>query len=164
MESIDHHARSRPSGSFCRNTVSVLPEQASASLRSAGGAFDQGSGSCGACVSRKSRRRSRSICQRKAGANGYIDGAISGRRRTGRCAVVRRLSKRVHRALTTALADAAGPTLGDMEFVALVLYSAMAGATRAGLEAGAPPKMVVRLHEELLVLCQEYAAKSVGSS
>ena len=79
-------------------------------------------------------------------------------------AVVRRLSKRVHRALTAALADAAGTTLGDMEFVALVLYSAMAGATRAVLEAGAPPKMVVRLHEELLVLCQGYAAKSVGSS
>jgi tetracycline repressor-like protein len=79
-------------------------------------------------------------------------------------AVVRRLSKRVHRALTAALADAAGPTLGDMEFVALMLYSAMAGATRAVLEAGAPPKMVIRLHEELLVLCQGYAAKSVGSS
>jgi hypothetical protein len=79
-------------------------------------------------------------------------------------AVVRRLSKCVHRALTTALADAAGPTLGDMEFVALMLYSAMAGATRAVLEAGAPPKMVIRLHNELLVLCQGYAAKSVGSS
>jgi hypothetical protein len=81
-----------PSGSFCRNTVSVPPEQASAPLRSAGGAFDQGSGSGGACVARKSRRRSevagggpgRSIAQRKAGANGYIDGAICGRRRTGR--------------------------------------------------------------------------------
>ena len=43
-------------------------------------------------------------------------------------AVVRRLSKRVHRALTAALADAAGTTLGDMEFVALMLYSGMAGA------------------------------------
>ena len=53
-----------------------------------------------------------------------------------------------------ALADAAGTTLGDMEFVALMLYSGMAGATRAVLEAGAPPKMVVRLHKELLVLCQ----------
>jgi len=40
-------------------------------------------------------------------------------------AVVRRLSKRVHRALTAALADAAGTTLGDMEFVALMLYSGM---------------------------------------
>ena len=50
-----------------------------------------------------------------------------------------------------------------MEFVALVLYSATAGATRVVLEAGAP-KIVVCLHEELLVLCQGYAVKSVGSS
>ena len=79
-------------------------------------------------------------------------------------AVVRRLSKRVHRALTAALAESAGATLGDMEFVALMFYSAMAGATRAVLEAGAPAKMVVRLREELLVLCQGYAAKSVRLS
>jgi AcrR family transcriptional regulator len=36
-------------------------------------------------------------------------------------AIVRRLSKRVHRALTAALAEAAGATLGEMEFVALIL-------------------------------------------
>jgi hypothetical protein len=45
--------------------------------------------------------------------------------------VVRRLSKRIHRALSVALAEAAGATLDDMEFVALMFYSAMAGATRA---------------------------------
>jgi len=78
-------------------------------------------------------------------------------------AVVRKLSKRLHRALTAALAEAAGATLDDMEFVALMVYSAMAGATRAVLEAGAPAKMVVRLREELLVLCQGYAAKSARS-
>jgi Tetracyclin repressor-like, C-terminal domain len=76
-------------------------------------------------------------------------------------AVVQRLSKRIHRALTAELAEAAGATFDDMEFVALMFYSAMAGATRAVLEAGAPAKMVVRLREELLVLCQGYAAKSV---
>jgi hypothetical protein len=78
--------------------------------------------------------------------------------------VVRRLSKRVHRALTAALAEAADATLDDMEFVALMFYSAMAGATRAVLEAGAPAQMVVRLREELPVLCQGYVAKSVRSS
>ena len=78
--------------------------------------------------------------------------------------VVRSLSKRVHRILTAALAEGAGATLDDMEFVALMFYSAMAGATRAVLEAGAPAKMVVRLREELLELCQGYAAKSVRSS
>jgi hypothetical protein len=54
--------------------------------------------------------------------------------------------------------------VGDTEFVALKLYSPMAGAIRVVLEAGAPGKMVVRLREELLVLCQEYAAKSVQSN
>jgi AcrR family transcriptional regulator len=76
-------------------------------------------------------------------------------------AIVRRLSKRVHRALTAALAEATSTAVEDMEFVAVMFYSAMAGATRAVLEAGAPAKMVVRLREELLVLCQGYAAKSV---
>jgi hypothetical protein len=51
-----------------------------------------------------------------------------------------------------------------MEFVALMLYSAMAGATRAVLEAGASAKMVVRLREELPALCQGYAAKSLRSN
>jgi len=50
-------------------------------------------------------------------------------------AVVRRVSKRAHRALTAALAEAAGATMAEMDFVALILYSAMAGATRAVLEA-----------------------------
>lgn len=79
-------------------------------------------------------------------------------------AVVRRVSKRGQRALTAALAEAAGVTVGEIEFVALTLYSAMAGAIRAVLEAGAPAKMVVRLRGELLVLCQGYAAKSVRSN
>src|SRR6266481_1777088 len=39
-------------------------------------------------------------------------------------AIVRRLSKRVHRALTTALAEAAGATVEDMEVVSLMFYSA----------------------------------------
>jgi hypothetical protein len=79
-------------------------------------------------------------------------------------AIVRKLSKRVHRTLTAALAEAADATLGEMEFVALMLYSAMVGATCAVLEAGAAAKMVAQLREELLVLCQAYAAKSVRST
>jgi hypothetical protein len=37
---------------------------------------------------------------------------------------------------------------------------AMAGAIRAVLEAGAPPQIVVRVREELLVLCQEYVRRN----
>ena len=54
--------------------------------------------------------------------------------------------------------------MDDMEFVDLMFYSALAGATRAMLEARAPKRLVVRLREELLVLCQGYAAKSVRLS
>jgi len=36
--------------------------------------------------------------------------------------------------------------------------SAIAGATRAVLESGARGKMVVRLHDELLMLCQGHEA------
>jgi hypothetical protein len=79
-------------------------------------------------------------------------------------AIARRFSKGVHRALTAALAEATSATWGEMEFVALILYSAIAGATLSVLEAGASEKMVVRLREELLVLCQAYAAKSVRSN
>ena len=54
--------------------------------------------------------------------------------------------------------------MDDMEFVALMFYSAMAGATRAVLEAGRPAKMVVQFREELLVLCSGYVEKSARSS
>jgi hypothetical protein len=58
-----------------------------------------------------------------------------------------------NRALTAALAEATSATRGEMEFVAAILYSAIAGATRSVLEAGASEKMVVRLREDLLVRC-----------
>jgi hypothetical protein len=48
-----------------------------------------------------------------------------------------------------------------MEFVDLMFYSALAGATRGMLEARAPKRLVVRLREELLMPCQGYAAKSL---
>lgn len=79
----------------------------------------------------------------------------------GVAGVVQRVSRRGQQALTAALAEASGVGTSDIEFVALMMYSAMAGTTRAVLEAGAPPKMVARLREELQVLCQAYAAKAV---
>jgi hypothetical protein len=53
--------------------------------------------------------------------------------------------------------------LDDIEFVGLMFHSALAGATRAVLEAGALKRLVVRLREELLMPCQGYAAKSLRS-
>jgi Tetracyclin repressor-like, C-terminal domain len=92
-----------------------------------------------------------------------LDGAYAAASEPEGATVVRRLSKRVHRALTVALAEAAGATLDDMEFVALMFYPAMAGATRAVLEADAPAKLVVRLREELLVLRSGYVETSALS-
>ena len=74
-------------------------------------------------------------------------------------AVVRRLSKRVHRALTVALAEAAGTTLVDMEFCST---NVLLGDGRS--DNARYWKLAVRLREELLVLCQGYTAKSVRSS
>jgi AcrR family transcriptional regulator len=77
--------------------------------------------------------------------------------------LVRRISKRLHRALTLALSEATKTTVDEIEFVALMIYSAIAGATRAVLEAGAPAKMVAQLHAQLPILCQAYAARAMRS-
>jgi hypothetical protein len=42
------------------------------------------------------------------------------------------------------------------EFAIQMMFAAMAGATRAVLEAGAAPGMVQQLREHLVVLCQSY--------
>lgn len=78
--------------------------------------------------------------------------------------VVQRVSKRGQHALAVALAEASGLTTAEVSFAALMMHAAMAGATRAVLEAGAPPKMVARLREELQLLCQAYATKAVRST
>src|SRR5437879_12709712 len=72
--------------------ASVLSQQASSPLSGAGGTFDQGCGSGGACVSRKSQRcgegaggsGGRSVCEREAGAHRCIDRATRGGCGTGR--------------------------------------------------------------------------------
>ena len=79
----------------------------------------------------------------------------------GGTAVVQRVSKRAKQAFAAALAEASGRNISDIEFVALMLYAAMAGATRAVLEAGASPRMVSRLRKELQVLCQAYVATAL---
>jgi len=79
----------------------------------------------------------------------------------GSAEIVKHVSRRAKQVFTAALAEASGLPPVEIEFVALMLYSAMAGAIRAVLEAGAPPKMVARLREELQSLCQSYAAKAI---
>jgi AcrR family transcriptional regulator len=79
----------------------------------------------------------------------------------GSSAIVQHVSRRGRLAFTAALAESSGRAVSEIEFVALMIVSAMTGATRAVLEAGSTPKMTARHREELPVLCQAYAAKAI---
>jgi AcrR family transcriptional regulator len=82
----------------------------------------------------------------------------------GGAAVVRKITKRGSAALVKMLKGAPGVMFEDAEFTAMMLFAAMAGSTRAVLEAGAPPKMVRMLRRELVMLCRAYlrgAAKKI---
>lgn len=71
-------------------------------------------------------------------------------------AIVRRTVERSRRALAEMIASAPDLTLPPDEFAIEVLYAAMAGATRSMLEAGAPPDIVLKLRDNLTILCQAY--------
>jgi AcrR family transcriptional regulator len=83
----------------------------------------------------------------------------------GGAAVVRKITKRSQTALVMALQAAPSVIFEDAAFTAMMLSAAMAGSTRAVLEAGAPPRMVRQLRRELVVLCCGYlkgAAKKIA--
>jgi hypothetical protein len=67
-------------------------------------------------------------------------------------ALVNKMGKRARVAVTSMLATAADAQFSDLPFTSLMLFSAMGGATRAVLEAGASPKMVRSLREHLVLL------------
>ena len=73
---------------------------------------------------------------------------------TGReaTALVNKVGKRARVALASMLATASDAHFADLPFTTLMLYSAMGGATRAVLEAGASPKMARLLREQLVLL------------
>ena len=71
-------------------------------------------------------------------------------------AVVRSMTKRGRTALVRMLESAPGICFDEVQFTATMLFSAMAGSTRAVLEAGASPKLVRLLRRELLILCRGY--------
>jgi hypothetical protein len=77
-------------------------------------------------------------------------------------ALVARLAKRARSAMSTMLRTA--PEIGsqDVDFPVLMLMSAMAGATRAVLMAGAPPLMVRSLRKHLILLSLAYLKVSIG--
>jgi AcrR family transcriptional regulator len=73
---------------------------------------------------------------------------------TGRkaTALVNKVGKRAQVALASMLASASDAQFSDLPFTSLMLYSAIGGATRAVLEAGASAKMVRSLREQLVLL------------
>ena len=70
--------------------------------------------------------------------------------------LVQGVKRRSVAALAKMLATARDARFVDVAAVAETLYGAMVGAVRATLEAGASPKMVKSLREQLVVLCAAY--------
>jgi len=73
-------------------------------------------------------------------------------------ALVRRSALRSQIAFGTALATAPDVVLRQETFLVQMLFSAMSGATRSVLEAGASRAMVRNLRDHLVMLCQSYLA------
>jgi AcrR family transcriptional regulator len=70
--------------------------------------------------------------------------------------LVRRTEERSRKALEGMIKTAPDVAGKPEPFAIQMMYSAMAGATRNVLEAGAPPVMVRKLREHLVLLCQCY--------
>jgi AcrR family transcriptional regulator len=75
-------------------------------------------------------------------------------------ALVRRNGKRARKALTGLLETAPERQFENVQFTAMMMFAAMANATRAVLESGASLRMVRMLRRELVLLCHGYLAGS----
>ena len=73
-------------------------------------------------------------------------------------ALLKRTGERSRKALERMIKTAPDLPSAPEPFAIAMMYSAMAGATRSVLEAGASPTMVRKLREHLIVLCQSYMA------
>jgi AcrR family transcriptional regulator len=71
-------------------------------------------------------------------------------------ALVRRTSARAQKALESAFRATPKALPHHSEFATQMMFAAMAGTTRAVLEAGASPAMVQQLRVHLVLLCQSY--------
>ncbi len=67
-----------------------------------------------------------------------------------------KVEKRARVAIASMLATAPNTKFADLPFTSLMLISAMGGATRAVLEAGASPRMVRLLRKQLVLLCRGF--------
>jgi AcrR family transcriptional regulator len=69
---------------------------------------------------------------------------------------VQRTGERSRKALAAMLQTAPDAAALQQDFAIQMMFAAMAGATRAVLEAGAAPHMVRQLRDHLVLLCQSY--------
>ena len=74
--------------------------------------------------------------------------------------IMGKLRKRSTRALVTMLQTAPGVEFHDPEATVLVLYSAMAGAARSVLEAGASQRLVEACRRELVLLAEGHLTRA----
>jgi AcrR family transcriptional regulator len=77
-------------------------------------------------------------------------------------ALVKRTGERSRKALEAMLRTAPDAVSHDHRFAVQMMFAAMAGATRSVLEAGAPPGMVRKLRDHLVLLCQSYILALAG--
>lgn len=77
-------------------------------------------------------------------------------------ALINKAGKRTQAAIGSMLATAPNSKFADLPFTSLMLISAMGGATRAVLEAGASPGMVRLLRKQLVLLCRGFLMSAAG--
>ena len=73
-------------------------------------------------------------------------------------ALVERTGQRLRKAIEAMLLTASDLKLSPNRFAIDMMLSAMSGAMRSALEAGASPAMFRKLREHLVLLCQSYMA------
>jgi hypothetical protein len=75
-------------------------------------------------------------------------------------AVVAKLTKKARTAMSSMLRTAPGIRFSQIDFTVFMFFAAMAGATRAVLEAGASQKMVENLRTHLVLLGESYLSSA----
>lgn len=68
-------------------------------------------------------------------------------------ALVNKAEKRARTAMASMLATAPNTKFTELPFTSIMLFSAIGGAIRAVLEAGAPPRIAHLLRKKLVLLC-----------
>ena len=76
--------------------------------------------------------------------------------------LVKMVGKRNRAAISAMLATASDALFDDLALTSFMFSAAMAGATRAMLEGGAPPKMLRALREQLESLCLAYLVREAS--